>query len=268
MSAAGAPLHLGGRSRLREWWNWARPGLEDLTKVLTAVSIIGTGVRFYAEADDRTRDLLYKEWEEVRGPATQGRNGARDHALADLARRKVSLENLDLQAATMDGISLRGAILNRSRFDHAELKGADFGCQGTRCTQLTHARLPGAVLTGARLEGANMSNAVLEGAVLLNACLRGATLRRAHLSGAVLDSTNLAFADLREADLEGISNTWRTITDMRGSNIWGVENAPPGFVSWARDKMGAVEEYTDSGWQAATRSKSPPPSCQAPQGAK
>jgi BTB/POZ domain-containing protein KCTD9 len=249
-------------------WRWerVRPALEDFTKLLTAASIIGAGLRYYVEADDRTMEQLYREWDTVRGSIVMGRDGARDHALEDLARRNESLENLYLDDAEMNGIDLRGALLDGSRMARAKLQRADLGCRGKRCSRLVKAELPGAILTEARLEGADMSRANMEGVVLLRACLRGATLRRAHLANAVLDSTNLGEADLREADLKDLSDGWHSI-DLADANIYGVKNPPAGFVVWARDTMGAIDQPSDSAWrQQRDKPGRDPPPCPSPRG--
>jgi uncharacterized protein YjbI with pentapeptide repeats len=267
MTGPGQPASDAGgwRAWFARRWERARPGIEDFTKLLTAASIIGTGLRYFAEADDRAMEQVYREWDTVRGSVVMGRDGARDHALEDLARRNESLENIELEDAKMNGIDLRGALLNGSHMARAELQRADLGCRGQRCSRLLLAELPGAVLTEARLEGADLTRAVLEGTVLLRTCLRGATLRRAHLAKATMDSTNLSGADLREADLQGLVG-WRSV-NLTNANIYGVKNPPEGFVVWARDTMGALDEPSDSVWRAQRdKPGRDPPRCPARQG--
>ena len=61
--------------------------------------------------------------------------------------------------------------------------------------------------------------------------LEDADLVNADLSGADLTGANLKNADLRNADLKGV--VWRKIQAIDKANIYGVRNAPEGFVGWA-----------------------------------
>jgi hypothetical protein len=47
--------------------------------------------------------------------------------------------------------------------------------------------------------------------------------------------------------LHGIK--WREIAEIKLANVFGVKNAPPGFLEWAA-KTGAVSVETDAGWLA------------------
>jgi uncharacterized protein YjbI with pentapeptide repeats len=58
----------------------------------------------------------------------------------------------------------------------------------------------------------------------------GADLGQADLTGA-----HLSKADLRNTDLSGIK--WQEIAEIRLANVFGVKNAPSGFLAWAA-KMG------------------------------
>jgi uncharacterized protein YjbI with pentapeptide repeats len=74
------------------------------------------------------------------------------------------------------------------------------------------------------------------------------------LNGAALcaaDCTNANFdrADLRGADLSGLKN-WRQAAGYRLANIHNVQNAPDGFLAWARS-AGAVDLESDDAWNAA-----------------
>ena len=51
------------------------------------------------------------------------------------------------------------------------------------------------------------------------------------LSGADLSGASLTDADLRNADLKGV--IWQKIQSIAKANVYGVRNAPEGFVAWA-----------------------------------
>jgi len=82
----------------------------------------------------------------------------------------------------------------------------------------------------------------LQGARLDDADLWGADLR-----GADFADASLADADLRNTDLSGIR--WQQIRNLNGANIYGVRNAPEGFVAWAL-RQGAVQIESDAKWEA------------------
>jgi uncharacterized protein YjbI with pentapeptide repeats len=68
--------------------------------------------------------------------------------------------------------------------------------------------------------------------------LWGADLRGAELSGTVLEK-----ADLSRTNLANLQ--WTGIRELKGANIFGVKNAPDGFVAYAL-KHGAVQIDSDS----------------------
>jgi len=87
--------------------------------------------------------------------------------------------------------------------------------------------------------GVNLKEALLYDVNLKFAVLSKANLYRADLSGADLSRAYLSCVDFRQAKLDGIRN-WKAIECLRQANIFGVRDAPDGFVEWAREKKGAV----------------------------
>ena len=79
------------------------------------------------------------------------------------------------------------------------------------------------------LRGANLKRANLKGAGLVQANLRGADLKGVHLDKACLSLANLS--DVKN---------WKEIKSMERINIYGIKNAPEGFLVFAKSK-GAVE---------------------------
>jgi uncharacterized protein YjbI with pentapeptide repeats len=65
----------------------------------------------------------------------------------------------------------------------------------------------------------------------------------ADLSSADLADASLDRADLRNTDLTSIH--WQQIRSIRGANLFGIKNAPPGFLKWAL-QQGAVQTDSDS----------------------
>jgi len=98
---------------------------------------------------------------------------------------------LDLRRIDLKGADLRGAFLDRTRFDESSLEGAD----------LMRASLVGADFRGASLRKAHFRQAQLDkanfiGADLREASLRESCLRNANVLGAKLENTTLIGADL------------------------------------------------------------------------
>lgn len=132
---------------------------------------------------------------------------------------------------------------------------ANLGCRRSfsllwrrRCTTAEFADLRGSLLwrlaapeadfwmadlRDTKLDEANLANAQLYGVNLKGASLRGTILSGAEVSDVTLDS-----ADLQGADLGGLRH-WRSIASMRRTNLAAVRNAPPGFIRWAIDTLGA-----------------------------
>jgi hypothetical protein len=76
--------------------------------------------------------------------------------------------------------------------------------------------------------------------------LDDADLWGSNLTGADLTGASLERADLRNANLRDIH--WQDIQSLKSANIYGVANAPAGFVAWAV-KQGAVEIESDAEWR-------------------
>lgn len=118
----------------------------------------------------------------------------------------------------------------------------------------SHQNMRGSFLAGANLEYSNLSNLDLSGSVLVWAVLRNCKLSNASLygcnanqaeftnadlSGVDLESCLLVTADLRNAKLTGVRN-WKNCK-ITEANIYGVRDAPDGFVEWAMGQ-GAISE--------------------------
>ncbi len=98
----------------------------------------------------------------------------------------------DCQNTDLRGLDMSGQKL------YSDFYNADLSPKGPINTDLSGAKLWGAVLTNANLTGADLSDALLGGAVLMAADLSGADL-----SGAILIDANLSDANLTSANLGG-----------------------------------------------------------------
>ena len=91
----------------------------------------------------------------------------------------------------------------------------------------------------ASLVSANLRHSDLRKVNFRLADLEDTDLVGANLAGADLSEANLKNADLREADLSGV--VWRNIKAIDSANVYGVKNAPEGFLPWAMQK-GAISK--------------------------
>jgi len=123
---------------------------------------------------------------------------------------------LDLRAANLSSVNLRGADAHRTNLSSADLSSADVHRADLSYAKLSYANLRSANLRGANLRDANLHGARLMNADLSGAYLYGAWLMNADLSSAALSETNLRHANLGDADLayaELIS------ADLRGAKL-------------------------------------------------
>jgi uncharacterized protein YjbI with pentapeptide repeats len=143
---------------------------------------------------------------------------------------------------------LKVLSISIARHKVSDERGKKFDMTGL---DLSSAKAIDAYWADCNLSRTDLYNSDLRSASLRRSTLhwtqfRDASLVSAVLSGADCDSTNFKRANLREADLEGIRN-WTAIADIKQANIWGVRNAPEGFVEWARSR-GALSVDSDEVW--------------------
>lgn len=168
------------------------------------------------------------------------------------------LEGASFLDANLDGAYLEGTDLRRSRLARAKLRRARVGTMieypGTDSASIWVARLDSVILKLACLDSALFYGAVLDSADLSDATARhsefvGSSLEGVSLRGVDVSGASFAGSDLTAADLERIRG-WRAIRDLRGTNLYGVVNAPVGFVPWGVDTMGAVQMENRELWKA------------------
>src|SRR5262249_49662191 len=106
------------------------------------------------------------------------------------------------------------------------------------CSERTFVRLTcevgdfnGAQMQYVDLTSANFRDANLRSADLRNATLQDADLTGANLGEADLEGANLAKADLRNSDFR--NTKWQKIEAIKLANVFGIKNAPAGFLNWA-----------------------------------
>jgi uncharacterized protein YjbI with pentapeptide repeats len=200
----------------------------DVLEYLEGFSVLIAVIFYFSESGDRLKQKHYQAWQVINTAQGKGGSGGRIEALQELNRDGVPLVGVDVSGAFLQNAHLEKARLLRSNFSAADLRDANFNF-----ADFSDADLRTANFRGSRLQGAGFQRADLQ-----DADLTGADLSGADLSGATL--TN---ADLSNSDLSNVR--WSHLASVKNANIYGVKNAPEGFISWAKQR-GAVQTEPDS----------------------
>jgi hypothetical protein len=209
--------------------NWA---FLEILEYLGSFSVLIAVVFYFTESGDRIKIRHYQAWQVINTAQGKGGSGGRLEALEELNADGVPLVGVNVSGAFLQGLRLPRAGLRRSDFSGADVRSSNF---------------QSADFADAKLVSANFREGMLRDVSFQGAQMDGADFFGADLSGADLEEASLAEADLRQADLGHIR--WKNIGNLAGANIFGVKNAPPGFVPWALGR-GAVQIESDSQWAA------------------
>jgi len=262
-------------------WAWLR-GIAVLI-ILGGLWYLTDPLSLLIETKRERRERHAALWEEVRSAYGSRAPGTSIDALQELNSDSVFLEGLDLPGAWLSGVQLPHAKLARANFSSALLTSAGFRradlfeadlsqanmlSSNFFASRLENADLRRAQLTMANLNRADLFRAELDQAQLLNAKLKEADLRRSSLRGADFDYADVSHAKFFGADLSGVTfrvaslrgstlggiKNWREIRSLVGANVYGITDAPDGFLKWAIDTMGAVQIQSHDDWLAYRRS--------------
>jgi uncharacterized protein YjbI with pentapeptide repeats len=207
--------------------NWA---LLEVLEYLGTFSVLIAVIFYFAESDKRTRMRHYTAWTVINTAQGKGGSGGRIEALEELNDDRVALTGLDASLAFLRGVRLPHAMLTRCSLEAADLRMSVFH---------------DADLSFCNLRAANFRETDFERAKLSDADLSNADLNGADLGAADLSRADLSSADLRNADLKNVR--WDGIASMRMANVFGVRNAPDGFVAFALAHR-AVSVASDEEW--------------------
>jgi Pentapeptide repeats (8 copies) len=194
----------------------------DVLEYLEGFSVLIAVIFYFAESGDRLKQKHYQAWQVINTAQGKGGSGGRIEALEELNSDGVSLVGVDVSGAFLQNIHLKRARLVRASFGAADLRDSDFAF---------------ADFSDASLHAANFRQSNLRNASLERANLAGADLASADLSGADLAGATLADADLSNATLSNLR--WQHIRSLTNANVFGVKDAPEGFLAWAK-QHGAV----------------------------
>jgi hypothetical protein len=202
----------------------SRSSLLEFLEYCGSFSILIGVIFYFLDAPERTKSKHYQAWQVINTAQGKGGSGGRADALHELNEDHVPLVGVDLSDAFLQGLHLQGADLRRGNFHGTDLKDSD----------LSRSKFQQAVMEWANLRNDNLTRTDFTDALLANADLTNADLTGSTLRNSVLNDT-----DLTNANLAGVKD-WKTISNIKGANIHGIQNAPEGFAAWAMSK-GAVD---------------------------
>jgi hypothetical protein len=206
----------------------SRWALLEVLEYLGTFSVLIAVIFYFAESGDRKKQKHYQAWQVINTAQGKGGSGGRIEALQELNEDHESLVGVDASGAALQGLRLPKANLLRCNLDASDLRNSV---------------MKGANLDFASLHSTNFRYSELQGARLRNADLNDADLVGVHLEGADLSDANLANCDLRFAVLKGVR--WEKIKGIEGANVYGVREAPAGFVEWALQHKAVSEKGSD-----------------------
>lgn len=216
-------------------WSWVAYYLGhwaflEVLEYLGTFSILIAVIFYFSESGDRNKQKHYQAWQVINTAQGKGGSGGRIEALNELNADRVDLVGVDVSGAFLMGVRLDRAALSRANFEAADARYSSF-----RSADMTYGNFHSANLRNSDLHKANFENASLN-----DADLNGAILTEANLT-----MVDLSQADLRAADLRGLR--WEKIKRIKLANVYGVKNAPAGFLEWAM-RSGAVSIESDEAW--------------------
>ena len=226
-----------------EWiWDWLAFLLSRWTFVvvleyLGSLSILVAVFFYFHDAGNREKQRHYQAWQVINTAQGKGGSGGRIDALQELNEDGIALVGVDVSGAFLQGVHLHKAHLVRANFSGADVRNSDF----------SDANLEDSELRSANFRQSNFANASLAGTHLDDADFQGADLSDCDLSETTLDG-----ADLRSVTITNLG--WKHILSIKRANLFGVRNAPAGFLEWAT-QHGAVQIEKDEDWENARPSK-------------
>jgi hypothetical protein len=195
----------------------------EILEYVSSLGVLVAVMFYFAGSGDRLRQRHLQMWQVMNTAQGKGGSGGRIEALQELNHDHVPLVGVDVSGAFLQAVKLPKAELGRANFSAVDAREADF--------------------TGADLSFADLHSGNFRDGRFLDAQLREADCSGADFSGANLSRADLSNADFSDADLRGVvlwDVNWELIKSVKRGNIWGVKNAPAGFVEWAL-KNGAVQ---------------------------
>jgi uncharacterized protein YjbI with pentapeptide repeats len=191
-----------------------------VTALLSGLLYVQGSAQRKQAAEDARKAKHFQAWQTISVAAGQRGDCGRSSALVDLNRDGVPLIGVNLSGAVLLGITLTNV-------------------------NLYHSDVSDTLISQANLEGASFALATARRAQLADSNLRNTSFQLADLSDAGFENADLAGTDfsgaiLADANFLNVKN-WRQIKSLKGADITGTTNAPPGFVEWALSQGATIQ---------------------------
>jgi uncharacterized protein YjbI with pentapeptide repeats len=210
--------------------NWK---LLEVLEYLSSLSVLAAVLFYFSESGDRIKQRHYQAWQVINTAQGKGGSGGRIEALQELNSDRVPLIGVDVSGAFLQGIRLESARLLRSNLSAVDARNSAF---------------PLSDFTDADLHSANFRQSDFHNARFVRCDLDDADFWGVDLTEADLAQASLERTDFRNSNLRNFH--WQDIKSVKLANIYGVKNAPEGFVGWAI-QQGAVQIESDEQWRSA-----------------
>ena len=220
-----------------EWiWEWISFALSRWTFVevieyLGSFSVLVAVFFYFHDSGNRVKQRHYQAWQVINTAQGKGGSGGRIDALQELNHDGVPLVGVNVSGAFLQGIHLKDARLLRSDFSAADVRNSNF----------ESADLQDSNLRSGNFRQSDFENASLAGVEMQDGDFQGGDFTRADLTGAAFDNADLRLASLKDSH-------WNEIRSISGANVYGLHDAPAGFIEWAT-KHGAVQMQSDEQWE-------------------
>jgi hypothetical protein len=216
-----------------EWfWEWVAYVLSNWSflEALEYLSSFGgliAVIFYFTESGNRIKQKHYQAWQVINTAQGKGGNGGRIDALQELNADRIPLVGVDVSGSFLQGIHLPSAHLSRSTFSRRR----------PARQQPEFRRHVGCLFPFRELPRVHPAQCRFGAGRLTDSDFVSADFTGTDLSGATLEN-----ADLRNANLSNLR--WRDNPNLKNANIFGVKNAPEGFIAYALTH-GAVQKDAD-----------------------
>ena len=220
-----------------EWvWEWvsfllSRWTFVEVIEYLGSFSVLVAVFFYFHDSGNRVKLRHYQAWQVINTAQGKGGSGGRIDALQELNHDGIALTGVNVSGAFLQAIHLKNARLMRADFSAADVRNSDF----------ESANLQDSNLRSGNFRQSNFENASLTGAEMQDGDFEGASFTRTDLAGAELDNADLRLTSLKDT-------RWKEIRSISGANLYGLRDAPAGFVEWAT-RHGAVQMQSDEQWE-------------------
>ena len=220
-----------------EWvWAWLAYWLSgwaflEVLEYFGTLSVLLAVVSYFSESKDRIKQKHYQAWQVINSAQGKGGSGGRIDALEELHADGVPLVGVDVSDAFLQDIDLSRANLLRANFRAADVRGGN----------LNSAQMQYADLASASLRDANLRNTDCE----TRLCRMPTSLEQ-------ISAKLIWEGESCKSRLAQLGFSQHEMAEDRGyklANIFGIKDAPPGFLNWAIQN-GAISTESDIEWQA------------------